>query len=90
MTKDQKDQLERHIRQRIESVNAAIAAFEACAKPVSPDNATIPDLLPDQQLPSDTRAMPNKIPGVWGLAPTSKKNCSRSESFCSLSRQRER
>ena len=24
--------------------------------------------------------MPKKIPGVWGLAPTSKENCSRSES----------
>lgn len=39
MTKDEKDQLEQHIRQRIESVNAAIAAFEAGSKPVSPDNA---------------------------------------------------
>ena len=39
MTKDEKDQLERHIRQRIDSVNDAIAAFKAGSRPVSPDNA---------------------------------------------------
>ena len=47
---------------------------------VSPDNPSVPDSTPDQQLPSDTRAMPEKIPGVWGLAPTSKEISSRSES----------
>ena len=47
---------------------------------VSPDNSRIPDSTPDQQLPSDTRAMPEKIPGVWGLAPTSKEHRSQSES----------
>jgi len=47
---------------------------------VSPDNARIPALTPGQQLPSDTRAMPEKIPGVWGLAPTSKEHSSQSES----------
>ena len=41
---------------------------------VLPDNATIPDSTPNQQLPSDTRAMPEKIPGVWGPAPTSKEH----------------
>ena len=46
---------------------------------VSPDTVMLPDLAP-QKYPSDTRAMPQKIPGVWGLAPTSKQNCSRSES----------
>ena len=47
---------------------------------VSPDNARIPALTPGQQLPSDTRAMPEKIPGVWGLAPTSKEHSSQGES----------
>ena len=47
---------------------------------VSPDNARIPALTPGQQLPSDTRAMPEKIPGVWGLAPTWKGNRSQGES----------
>ncbi len=46
---------------------------------VSPNNATIPDPVPCQQLPSDTLVIPQKIPGAWGLAPTSKQNCSRSE-----------
>jgi hypothetical protein len=45
---------------------------------VSPDATMLPDsALPKH--PSDTRVMPHKIPGVWGLAPTSKQNCSRSE-----------
>jgi putative transposase len=46
---------------------------------VSPDNVTIPDSGPNLQLPSDTRVIPHKIPGAWGLAPTSKQHCSRSE-----------
>jgi len=46
---------------------------------VSPDTVMLPNSdLPKH--PSDTRAMPKKIPGVWGLAPKSKENCSRSES----------
>lgn len=39
MTKDEKDQLERHIRQRIDSVNGDIVAFKSGSLPVSPDNA---------------------------------------------------
>jgi putative transposase len=45
---------------------------------VSPDPAMLPDSVSPKH-PSDTRAMPKKIPGAWGLAPTSKQNCSRSE-----------
>ena len=46
---------------------------------VSPDTSMLPQpMLPEH--PSDTRVMPKKIPGVWGLAPTPKMNCSRSES----------
>ena len=37
---------------------------------VSPNNPNVPQPSPDPQPPSDTRAMPRKIPGVWGLAPT--------------------
>ncbi len=47
---------------------------------VSPDMLNLPESVLQQHPPSDTRAMPKKIPGVWGLAPTSKENCSRSES----------
>ncbi len=47
---------------------------------VSPNNPSVPQPNAEPQLPSDTRVMPQKIPGVWGLAPTSKENCSRSES----------
>lgn len=46
---------------------------------VSPDTVKIPDSAPPRH-PSDTRVMPEKIPGVWGLAPTSKKNLAQSES----------
>jgi len=35
---------------------------------VSPDTLMLPDSIPPKH-PSDTRAMPKKIPGVWGLAP---------------------
>ena len=45
---------------------------------VSPDAAMLPDSALAKH-PSDTRVMPQKIPGAWGLAPTSKQNCSRSE-----------
>ena len=46
---------------------------------VSPDITSLPQPTMNQQLPSDTRAMPEKIPGVWGLAPTSKVHSSQSE-----------
>jgi len=46
---------------------------------VSPDTAILPESILPQHPPSDTRAMPQKIPGAWGLAPTPKENCSRSE-----------
>jgi len=46
---------------------------------VSPDTVMLPESVSPKH-PSDTRAMPQKIPGVWGLAPTYKENCSRSES----------
>ena len=39
MTKDQKDKIEKHIRDRIDSINGNIAAFKAGSQPVSPDNA---------------------------------------------------
>jgi len=45
---------------------------------VSPDTMMLSDSVSPKH-PSDTRAMPQKIPGAWGLAPTSKENCSRSE-----------
>ena len=47
---------------------------------VSPDETSVPQPIPDQQLPPRSLAMPKKIPGVWGLAPTSEKYCSQSES----------
>jgi len=47
---------------------------------VSPDPLMIAQSTSPQQLPSDTRVTPQKIPGAWGLAPTSTKDCSRSES----------
>jgi len=47
---------------------------------VWPDTLKLPESVLQQHPPSDTRVMPKKIPGVWGLAPTSKENCSRSES----------
>jgi putative transposase len=46
---------------------------------VLPDTDMLLDSIPPKH-PSDTRVMPQKIPGVWGLAPTSKEDCSRSES----------
>ena len=36
---------------------------------VSPDNDQTNENISAQQLPLNTRAMPQKIPGVWGLAP---------------------
>ncbi len=39
---------------------------------VSPDTLNLAEITPTQHPPSDTRAMPEKIPGVWGLAPISK------------------
>jgi putative transposase len=47
---------------------------------VSPGSLILPGTESPEKPPSDTRAMPWKIPGVWGLAPTSEENCSRSES----------
>jgi putative transposase len=46
---------------------------------VSPDDLMIRNSTSPQHPPSDTRAMPPKIPGAWGLAPTLEENCSRSE-----------
>ena len=40
---------------------------------VSPDTLTLPDSTAPQHPPSDTRGMPQKIPGVCGLAPPSGK-----------------
>jgi len=40
---------------------------------VSPDATNLPESVLHQHPPSDTRAMPKKIPGVWGLAPTLEK-----------------
>jgi len=37
---------------------------------VSPDATSLPESVFHQHPPSDTRAMPQKIPGVGGLAPT--------------------
>ena len=39
---------------------------------VSPDIANLAEITLPQHPPSDTRAMPEKIPGVWGLSPISK------------------
>ena len=47
---------------------------------VSPDATSVPGSVLHHHPPSDTRVMPKKIPGVGGLAPTSKEDCSRSES----------
>jgi putative transposase len=47
---------------------------------VSPGPVILPATAPYEKTPSDTRAMPKKIPGVWGLAPTLETDCSRSES----------
>jgi hypothetical protein len=48
---------------------------------VSPDTINLTETIAWQHPPSDTRAMPKKIPGAWGLAPTSKQDCSRSETI---------
>jgi len=47
---------------------------------VSPNTLNLTESVPQQHPPSDTRVMPKKIPGVWGLAPKSKENRSQSES----------
>lgn len=47
---------------------------------VSPDPLMIIQSNSSPQPPSDTRVMPQKIPGAWGPAPTSARNCSQSES----------
>jgi len=47
---------------------------------VSPGSKILPGKELHEKPPSDTRVMPKKIPGVWGLAPTLKNNCSQSES----------
>ncbi len=39
---------------------------------VSPDTLNLAEITPTQHPPSDTRVMPENIPGVWGLAPISK------------------
>jgi len=46
---------------------------------VSPDIVMLPESILPKHPPSDTRVMPEKIPGAWGLAPTFEENCSRSE-----------
>ena len=47
---------------------------------ILPDTVMLPESTLPQHPPSDTRVMPQKIPGVWGLTPTSEENSSRSES----------
>ena len=46
---------------------------------ISPGSVILPGTQPHEKPPSDTRAMPQKIPGAWGLASTFEENCSRSE-----------
>jgi putative transposase len=46
---------------------------------VSPGSLMLPAAEPHENPPSDTRAMPQKIPGVWGLASALEENRSRSE-----------
>ena len=46
---------------------------------VSPDSMILSGTQPHEKPPSDTRVMPRKIPGAWGLAPTFEENCSQSE-----------
>ena len=46
---------------------------------VSPGTVMLPETSLTDHPPSDTRAMPQKIPGGWGLAPI-QRNCSQSES----------
>jgi len=47
---------------------------------VSPGSVILPGTESYEKPPSDTRAMPEKTSGAWGLAPTSE-NCSQSESI---------
>ena len=47
---------------------------------VSPGSVILSCTELHEKPPSDTRAMPEKIPGVWGPAPTLEENCSQSES----------
>ncbi len=46
---------------------------------VSPGSVILSGTQPHEKPPSDTRAMPRKIPGAWGLAPTFEENCSQSD-----------
>jgi len=48
---------------------------------ISPGTLMLPENSPNENPPSDTRDMPEKIPGAWGLAPTLEENCSQSESI---------
>jgi len=43
---------------------------------VSPGPVILAATAPYEKSPSDTRVMPKKIPGAWGLAPTLEENCS--------------
>ena len=47
---------------------------------VSPGSVILSCTESHEKPPSDTRAMPEKIPGAWGPAPTLEENCSQSES----------
>lgn len=47
---------------------------------VSPGSVILSCIESHEKPPSDTRAMPQKTSGAWRLAPTSERNCSRSES----------
>lgn len=54
------------------------SCFPAELDSVSPGNSILP-ITSLQNIPSDTRVMPEKIPGVWGLAPTNQQLGSPSE-----------
>jgi putative transposase len=47
---------------------------------VSPGSVILPGMESHEKPPSDTRVMPRKTSGVWGLAPAFEENCSQSES----------
>jgi hypothetical protein len=47
---------------------------------VSPGSVILSCIASHEKAPSDTRVMPRKTSGAWGLAPASNENCSRSES----------
>ena len=53
--------------------------FPAEPDSISPDTVMLSESIHSEHPPSDTRAMPEKIPGVWGLAPTRKEIRSQSE-----------